>query len=39
VNEEAANMLPYQHAYAAAKVVTTINGLLYTAINMGTLTA
>jgi flagellar hook-associated protein FlgK len=39
VNQEAGNMRPYQHAYASAKVVTTINGLLYTVINMGTLTA
>jgi flagellar hook-associated protein FlgK len=37
VNEEAANMLPYQNAYAAAKVVATINDLLYTVINMRTL--
>jgi len=39
LNEEAANMLQYQNAYdAAAKVVTTINDMLYTVINMGTLT-
>jgi flagellar hook-associated protein 1 len=39
LNEEAANMLQYQNAYdAAAKVVTTINDMLNTVINMGTLT-
>jgi len=39
LNEEASNMLQYQNAYdAAAKVVTTINDMLYTVINMGTLT-
>jgi flagellar hook-associated protein 1 FlgK len=39
LNEEAANMLQYQNAYdAAAKVVTTINDMLKTVINMGTLT-
>jgi flagellar hook-associated protein 1 FlgK len=39
LNEEAANMLQYQNAYdAAAKVVTTINDMLHTVINMGTLT-
>jgi flagellar hook-associated protein 1 FlgK len=39
LNEEAANMLQYQNAYdAAAKVVTTINDMLFTVINMGTLT-
>ena len=39
LNEEAANMLQYQNAYdAAAKVVTTVNDMLYTVINMGTLT-
>ena len=37
--EEAGNMVQYQRAFdAAAHVVTTINDLLYTAINMGTLT-
>ncbi len=39
LNEEAANMVQYQNAYdAAAHVVTTINDMLYTVINMGTLT-
>jgi flagellar hook-associated protein 1 len=39
LNAEAANMLQYQNAYdAAAKVVTTINDMLNTVINMGTLT-
>jgi flagellar hook-associated protein 1 FlgK len=39
LNEEAANMVQYQNAYtAAAKVVTTVNDMLYTVINMGTLT-
>jgi flagellar hook-associated protein 1 len=39
LNEEAANMLQYQNAYdAAAHVVTTINDMLNTVINMGTLT-
>jgi flagellar hook-associated protein 1 len=39
LNEEAANMVQYQNAYdAAAQVVTTINDMLYTTINMDTLT-
>jgi flagellar hook-associated protein 1 len=39
LNEEAANMVQYQRAYdAAAHVVTTVNDMLYTVINMGTLT-
>lgn len=39
LDEEAANMVQYQHAYdAAAQVVTAINDMLYTVINMGTLT-
>ncbi|HTZ96947.1 MAG TPA: flagellar hook-associated protein FlgK [Terriglobales bacterium] len=39
LNEEAANMVQFQNAFdAAAQVVTTINDLLYTVINMGTLT-
>jgi flagellar hook-associated protein 1 FlgK len=39
LNEEATNMIQYQTAYdAAAKVVTTINDMLYTVVNMGTLT-
>jgi len=39
LNEEASNMVQYQNAYdAAAHVVTTINDMLYTVINMGTLT-
>jgi flagellar hook-associated protein 1 len=39
LNEEAANMVQYQNAYtAAAKVVTTVNDMLFTVINMGTLT-
>jgi flagellar hook-associated protein 1 FlgK len=39
LNEEAANMVQYQNAYtAAAKVVTTVNDMLYIVINMGTLT-
>ncbi len=39
LNEEAANMVQYQNAFnAAAEVVTTINDMLYTVINMGTLT-
>ena len=39
LNEEAANMVQYQNAFdAAARVVTTINELLATVINMGTLT-
>jgi len=39
LNEEAANMVQYQNAYdAAAHVVTAVNDMLYTVINMGTLT-
>jgi len=39
INEEAANMVQYQNAYdAAAQVVTAINDMLYTVINMGNLT-
>ena len=39
LNEEAANLLQFQRAYdAAAHVITTINDMLYTVINMGTLT-
>jgi flagellar hook-associated protein 1 FlgK len=39
LDEEASNMVQYQRAYdAAANVVTTINDMLYTVINMGTLT-
>jgi flagellar hook-associated protein 1 len=39
LDEEAANMVQYQNAFdAAAQVVTTINDMLYTVINMGTLT-
>ena len=39
LNEEAANMVQYQNAYdAAAQVVTAINDMLYTVINMGNLT-
>ena len=39
LNEEAANMVQYQRAFdASAQVVTTINDMLYTVINMGTLT-
>ena len=39
LDEEAANMVQYQRAYdAAANVVTTINDMIYTAINMSTLT-
>jgi len=39
LNEEAANMVQYQRAYdAAANVVTTINDMLFTVINMSTLT-
>lgn len=38
LDEEAANMVSYQRAFdAAAQMVTTINDLLYTVINMGTL--
>jgi len=39
LDEEASNMVQYQRAYdAAANVVTTINYMLYTVINMDTLT-
>ncbi len=39
LDEEASNMVQYQRAYdAAAEVVTTVNDMLYTAINMSTLT-
>jgi flagellar hook-associated protein 1 len=39
LNEEAANLVQFQNAFdAAAQVVTTINDMLYTVINMGTLT-
>jgi flagellar hook-associated protein 1 FlgK len=39
LDEEAANLVRYQNAYAAsAQVVTTINDMLYTTINMSTLT-
>jgi flagellar hook-associated protein 1 FlgK len=39
LNEEASNMIEYQNAYqAAARVITTINSMLETVINMGTLT-
>jgi flagellar hook-associated protein 1 len=39
LDEEASNMVQYQRAYdAAANVVTTINDMLNTVINMGTLT-
>ena len=39
LDEEAANMVLYQRAYdAAAQTVTTVNDMLYTVINMGTLT-
>ncbi|HEX3353811.1 MAG TPA: flagellar hook-associated protein FlgK [Terriglobales bacterium] len=38
LDEEAANMVRYQNAYdAAARVVTTVNQMLETVINMGTL--
>ena len=37
LNEEAANMTQYQQAYnAAARIVTTVNQMLETVINMGT---
>jgi len=37
LNEEAANLVQFQRAFdAAAQVVSTINDLLYTVINMGT---
>ncbi len=39
LDEEASNMVQYQRAYdAAAQIVTTVNDMLYTVINMGTLT-
>ncbi len=39
LDEEASNMVQYQRAYdAAANVVTTINDMLFTVINMSTLT-
>lgn len=39
LDEEASNMVQYQRAYdAAANVVTAINDMLYTTINMSTLT-
>jgi flagellar hook-associated protein 1 len=39
LDEEAANMIQYQQAYAAsAQVITTINDMMYTVINMDTLT-
>src|SRR5208337_1131004 len=39
LDEEAANLVQYQNAYnASAQVITTINDLLYTTINMTTLT-
>jgi flagellar hook-associated protein 1 FlgK len=39
LDEEAANMVRYQNAYAAAaQIVTTINDMLYTTVNMATLT-
>jgi flagellar hook-associated protein 1 FlgK len=39
LDEEASNMVDYQRAYdAAAHVVTTVNDMLNTVINMGTLT-
>lgn len=39
LNEEAAHMVEYQRAFdAAAQVATTVNDMLYTVINMGTLT-
>jgi len=38
LNEEAANMVQYQNAFdAAAQMVTAINDMLYTVINMDTL--
>jgi flagellar hook-associated protein 1 FlgK len=37
LDEEAANMVRFQNAYdAAARVVTTVNQMLETVINMGT---
>jgi flagellar hook-associated protein 1 FlgK len=39
LDEEAANMIQYQQAYAAsAQVVTAINDMMYDVINMNTLT-
>src|SRR5579863_4776615 len=39
LNEEAANMVRYQNAYtASAQVITTINDMMYTVVNMATLT-
>jgi flagellar hook-associated protein 1 FlgK len=39
LDEEAANMVQYQNAYSAsAQVITTINDMLYTVVNMATLT-
>jgi len=39
LDEEAANLVQYQRAFdAAAQVITTINDMLYTVINMGTYT-
>jgi flagellar hook-associated protein 1 FlgK len=39
LDEEASHLVQYQNAYnAAAHVVTTVNDMLYTVINMGTLT-
>jgi flagellar hook-associated protein 1 FlgK len=39
LDEEAANMVRYQDAYAAsAQVITTINDMMYTVVNMSTLT-
>jgi flagellar hook-associated protein 1 FlgK len=39
LDEEAANMVQYQDAYqASAQVITTINDMMYTVVNMDTLT-
>jgi flagellar hook-associated protein 1 FlgK len=39
LDEEAANMVQYQDAYtASAQVITTINDMMYTVVNMATLT-
>jgi flagellar hook-associated protein 1 len=39
LNEEAANMVQYQQAYdASAQVITAINDMMYTVVNMSTLT-
>jgi flagellar hook-associated protein 1 FlgK len=39
LDEEAANMVRYQDAYqASAQVITTINDMMYTVVNMSTLT-